>query len=431
MMFGDFMLGAKSRLLPPSAVFPFFGAAVFFQVAGWGLLTVFADELPGFLGGPGEVLAALHLITLGVAVMTAMGAAFQLLPVATKKPLRSVAACRITFWLFLPGVFALTHGMGHQQIWVMEIGGTLAVCGILLFAALVADNLRQVSDMRVVTDHAWVAIASLVLLATFGLALVTDFDFGFLPDHAALAISHAVIAAYGFMGMLALGFSFILIPLFGLSSPPDTRLGRWAGAVVTLALIMAPVGMLAGLPTLVLAGGVVGLIGLALHLSVMAKVMKSRMRKTLGDPFILIRTGWVLLPVSVLIGLFAAAGMAVDRTGPLFGFVLVFGWLLSFLMGVLQRIMPFLASMHSVRPGVKPILVSALIADKPLRVHMACHLAALALVAVGIAADSGLTVRVGAALGTIGALAFAVFAGRLWQKLSAHLKSAPQPVAKA
>jgi hypothetical protein len=422
MIFGDFMMGARSRLLPPSVPFRFFGAAVFFQMAAWGLLAIYAEELPGYLGGPGEMLAVLHLVTLGVGIMTAMGAAFQLLPVATKKPLRSVGACKATFWLFLPGVLMLTHGMGHQQLWAMEGGGGLAVAGILLFAALLIDNLRQVADMKVVTDHAWVAVASLLILAGLGLTLLGDFDYGFLPDHQAVALAHAVAAGYGFMGMLALGFSFILIPLFGLSAPPDEVNGRRAAWIMTAGLLVTVCGLLFDSLACVVLGAVAGLCGLGLHLWVMVKVMKSRMKKSLGDSFVLIRTGWLLLPPSVCCGVAAAFGLMVDRSGPMFGFLLVFGWLLSFLTGVLQRIMPFLASLHSVRPGMKPILMATLIAARPLRIHMIGHMTALVLVSLGILAGNGSIIRVGALAGAIGAIGFAFFAGRMGWILMCNLR---------
>jgi hypothetical protein len=424
MIFGDFMMGAKSRLLPPSVPFRFFGAAIFFQAAAWLLIALYPGDLPGYLGGPGEMLAALHLVTLGVAVMTAMGAAFQLLPVATKKPLRSVGVCKLTFWIFLPGVLMLTHGMGHQQLWAMEGGGILVATALVLFAFLLVDNLRQVTNIKVVTDHAWVAIACLLLLTILGLTLLGDFEDGFLPDHFAVALAHAVIAAYGFMGMLALGFSFLLIPLFGLSAPPDEVNGRRAVWLMASGLLTAVISLLYGTVPGLFAGAFCGLIGLGLHLWVMTKVMKSRMKKALGDSFILIRAGWVLLPVSAGIGLIAAAGIVVDRSGPLFGFILVFGWLLSFLMGVLQRIMPFLASMHSVRPGGKTILVSVLTAGLPLRVHMICHLTALVLVSIGIITAESVFVRAGALAGLVGALGFAVFAGRMAWKFWWHLNAA-------
>lgn len=423
MMFGDFMMGARSRLLPPSVPFRFFAVAALLQVPAWIVLAVFAADAPAFMGGLGHILTSLHMITLGVLLMTAMGASFQLLPVATKKPVRSVAACKLVFWLYLPGLVLLVHGMGHQDQIFLSLGAGLTVAGIALFAFLLADNLRRVSDMRVVTDHAWIALTALVLLAVLGSVLVADFAFGFLPDHHGVALAHGVVAAYGFMGMLAMGFSFVLIPLFGLSPPPNEKLGRRSAWIGGVAILLAMAGLVHGLTPLVFLAGGLGLISAGLHLYAMALVMKSRMKKALGVSFIMIRLAWVLFPVSIVIGLLAAAGVAVDCTGPLFGFILVFGWLLTFLLGVQQRILPFLASMHSVKKGVKPILVSTLTADRPLRLHMVCHCAALLCTAVGLAWQIAWLVRLGAVTGAIGAVSFLVFATMVWRRLYQHLQN--------
>ena len=106
-----------------------------------------------------------------------------------------------------------------------------------------------------------------------------------------------------------------------------------------------------------------------------------------------------------------AAGLATDVTGTLFGFVLVFGWLLSFLTGVLQRIMPFLASMHSAAYStVRPILPTALTDERSARLHLLGHVAGLALVAAGIVAGQPVVVRLGAVLGLAGAVALLWFA---------------------
>lgn len=420
-MFAEFLGGARGRLLPASVPFRFFGGAVIFHVLGWALLTLKADQVPGFLGGPGPVLASLHLVTLGVLAMTGMGAGFQLLPVATKKPLRSVTACKTAFWLFVPGLLLLLYGMGMVEQWAMEIGSGMVAGGLVVYALLVMDNLRRVKDMRVVTDHAWVAMASLLTLAVFGLLLIADFNLSFLPDHQGLAMAHAVVAAYGFMGMLAFGFSFILVPMFGLSPPGDTKLGQRAAWFGAAALVVAVPGLVHDIKPLVFAAGLLGLAAVGLHLRAMAKVMKSRMRKQLGGSFILVRLGWVLMPVSIVVGLAAAAGLRPEVTGTLFGFLLVFGWLLTFLTGALQRIIPFLASMYSVRDGVKPVLVSKLTAERPLRVHLVCHCTALAVVSGGIVSGQDMVVRLGGAIGLVGALAFATFAGLAWRNLHQHL----------
>ncbi len=420
-MFGDFMMGAKSRLLPLSLPSRFFTAAALFQVAAWGLLLAFADQAVGYQGGPGPILAALHAVTLGVLAMTGMGAAFQLLPVATKQPVRSEAACKAVFWLYVPGLLLLGHGMSTDQPWALMAGGGLVVAALLLFGFLLADNTRRAGDMRIVTLHAWMALASLLALLSLAALLIWGFVDGFSMDHRLLGAAHAVMAAYGFMGMLAMGFSFVLIPMFCLSPPPDVRLGTVAAWCGLSALLLTAAGLLAALEPLVLLGGAVGLVAAGLHLRVMAKVMKGRMRRKLGDSFILIRLAWALLPLSILAGLATSAGVLPERLGPLFGFWLVFGWLLTFLLGVLQRILPFLASMHSVKPGIKPVLVSSLTPDRTLRLHLIAHIAALALVSAGLAGQWGAIVRLGAACGVAAALVYLFFVTHVLWRLHRHL----------
>jgi hypothetical protein len=94
----------------------------------------------------------------------------------------------------------------------------------------------------------------------------------------------------------------------------------------------------------------------------------------------------------------------------LFGFLLLFGWLLTFLLGILQRIVPFLASMHMMRSkGQSPPAMSELSGSQSLKLHAGCHFAALAILSTAILADSALLVRAGTAVALIGAIAFAWF----------------------
>ncbi|MEO8654600.1 MAG: hypothetical protein ABI409_10800, partial [Ramlibacter sp.] len=83
---GSFLGDARSRLLPASIPLRFFGAATVFHLLAWLALAASASEWPGFAGGLGWPLAAMHLVTLGVLGMTALGAGAQLLPVATRQP---------------------------------------------------------------------------------------------------------------------------------------------------------------------------------------------------------------------------------------------------------------------------------------------------------------------------------------------------------
>src|SRR5690606_5779160 len=50
---------------------------------------------------------------------------------------------------------------------------------------------------------------------------------------------HVPFAAYGFMGMLALGLAYILVPMFALSPAPDETQVRVSAALAALALLLA------------------------------------------------------------------------------------------------------------------------------------------------------------------------------------------------
>jgi hypothetical protein len=283
---------------------------------------------------------------------------------------------------------------------------------------MLADNLRRANGLGVVAAYGWAALASLVALVGLGLALAIDYRAGIISNHGAVALTHLILGGFGFIGLLAIGFSHVLVPMFALSSAPERR---WAFAAFALALAAIVIGCLGALSTsreaLTVAGGV-GLITATLHLWLMSRTLATGMRKRLGLSFVLVKAAWVALPVTLLVGLAALYGLAGPNGSTLFGFLLVGGWLLTFLLGILQRIMPFLASMHAVRtPGCAPPLLSELAASGPLKLHAACHGSALAVIAASIAIDNVTIARVGSAAGLIGALAFAWFTADILRRV--------------
>jgi hypothetical protein len=145
----------------------------------------------------------------------------------------------------------------------------------------------------------------------------------------------------------------------------------------------------------------------------MHRVLATGMRKRLGLSFVLIRAGWMMLPVSLLVGLAALYDFA-GRNGPmLFGTLLFGGWLLTFLLGILQRIVPFLASMHLAGTRRRAPTPGSLTDERCLALHRWCHALAAALLAVGIVFDQAHAVRAAALCGVIGALAFVAFVAQV------------------
>ncbi len=405
----NFLGGAKSRLLPASIPFRFFAGAVFFHLAFWLGVVWVAEEVPNFVIGPGRVLAVLHLLTLGVFAATAFGAAFQLLPVATKQPLRAEWPARLVAWLLFPGIVLFAVGIAETLHIPVAAGGFLAAAGIMLAGALLADNLARARGMVSVVAHGWAAVASLFALAALGFLLVVDQHHGLFADRNGIGVAHAILAVYGFMGMLALGFSYVLVPMFGLAPAPSTRAAMVSFALAVAGLALGVAGALLGEPAVLVAGAAAGVGAIALHLRLMASAMHARMRKRLGPSFLLVRIAWACLPLSLILGALMALDLWPWRAPALFGALALLGWLLTFILGMLQRIVPFLASMHASGPGRAPPLVSNLTAETPLAIHRYCHFAAVAGLVAGIAADWPLVIQVAGAIGAAGAAAFAWF----------------------
>jgi hypothetical protein len=404
-----FLGGARSRLLPASIPLRFFAAAALFHVAMWAALFASADQVASFRGGLGPALAAAHLLTLGVLTTTAIGASVQLLPVATRRALAAVWPIKLAFWLAVPGLAGLALGMYAALLPLLIASALITAAGLLVFAGLLADNLRRAGSLPIVAAYGWTALAALLALVCLGIALTVDYERSILPDHGALALVHLILGGFGFMGFLALGFSHVLIPMFALASAPARRPSLAGFLLAISALLLATLGALLDNRALLTLAALLGLGAAAMHLLLMAHALRTGMRKRLGLSFVLVRIAWAMLPLTLLTGLAALYGLAGSNGPTLFGFLLVGGWLLTFLLGVLQRILPFLASMHVTRPGASPPLVSALAVSWPLKLHALCHCAALAMIGAAIASDAVILTRLGSAVGLLGAVAFAWF----------------------
>lgn len=421
-----FLAGAASRLLPVSIPFRFFGAAISCHLLGWLALLAGARQFPRFVGGPGWNLAALHLMTLGVLVMTAIGASLQLLPVATRQPVWSARWPALVWWHYAPGVVLLTLGMASAAPWVTGVGASAVLVALLVYALLLASNLRGARGMPAVVAHGWAALACLLLLLASAVSLVLAYlGLPVLDRSSALAL-HLAFAAYGFMGLLSLGMSYILVPMFALSATPNERNSIASCLLAAAALVLAGLAAFGVAPQAlrVLAIAVGGL-AVALHLLLMRKALRSGMRRMSGASFMLVRVGWASLAGSLVVGLAVVLDAPLAGLPTLFGLMLVGGWLLSFLLGILRRILPFLASMHVPRGSKRPPTPASLSAELPLFIHFHCHLVALGGLALAVLADSGLLAALAAFIGVVGAAAFGAFFVILVRRMRAAVSPPP------
>lgn len=403
----SFLGGARGRLLPRSIPFRYFGAAVVFHIAGWLALAIGAEQWARAPTAAGWPLAALHLITLGVLVTSAMGAGAQLLPVASGQPAPPARALAAIWWLQVGGVVVLCAAMALVRPAWLAAGAAALTLALGAWTVLIARNLRGARGMSGVVWHAWAALVLLLVAIAAAWGLVAAWNGGAPQLRGTWLALHRLAAPWGFMGLLALGIAYILVPMFALAdAPPDGR-QRAVGAAAVVALgaaLLAGAGLLRPASTWIAL--VAGAGAVVAHLALMAAALRTGMQRRLGPSFVLIRLGWLGLAASIGLGVAAWTAPAPRWLGPAFGLALIGGWLLSFVLGVLERIVPFLGAMHAAAAVRRAPTATALTHETALRLHAAAHVAALTALAAGIGLDSAAWVRAGAAVGTVGAVAF-------------------------
>ncbi len=413
--------GAAQRLLPEVIPLRFFGVALFAHVVAWAGLMLLAEDIIGFRGGAGPVLGLLHLVALGVLLATAFGASFQMLPVAFALPPPPAWLCDLAFALLVAGAGGLISGFAWIEPRLMVGGALLLVGAVLLHALALARLVWQANDNLLLRCHIGAALVFLALALVLALGLGLDFQLGWLPNHQDAALAHLILAGFGFMALLVMGFSQILIPMFAVAEPTANALALIAFALALLGVTSAAAGALTEFRILLATGLVAGFAAALFHCLQMTLTLKRRLRTRLGPEFVLIGLAWLFCPLVLGLGLALVFEVGGEVMPVLFGVSLIFGWYLTFLLGVLQRILPFLASMHASRLGAKALSPAKLVSAQHLAVHRWCHLSALFLVGAGLILANSWAVRLGGLVGLVGALSFVLFGAEVLKRTRASI----------
>ena len=193
---------------------------------------------------------------------------------------------------------------------LLGLGAAAVVAALALYGWLLAENLRRARGMPVVVAHGWAALAALALLAAAGLALVAHYEHGLALDRGAVASAHLVLAAYGFMGLLALGLSQFLVPMFALAPAPSARSAYSALGMAAGAIVLALAAIALGAHGLLAFAALLGLAAALLHVISLERALRRRLRPPLGPALQLARSAWACLVASlalaVLIGIIQA-----------------------------------------------------------------------------------------------------------------------------
>lgn len=373
---------------PLSAPFRFFlTAPVFAAAAALVLLWHGPDALQSRWSAP--ALAIAHLLALGFMAMTMIGALLQILPVVggIDVPRTPLTAAVVHAFLTL-GAMALAAAFLFTRPWLFALAAALLAAGFLWFLAACAWRLWNAAELDATVAVIRYALVALLVTALLGVTLAAGFAGSLALPFVKLTHLHVAWGLPGWIGLLAAGVAFQVVPMF-LSTPlypaPLTRwLPRlWLAALLLRAAIALPVSERFSRAAAASEAAVA--LSLIVFAAVTLRLLWRRKRPGADATVWFWRLGAANLLACALA--WAAAevspGLAALPSWPLLlGALFLVGFGYSIVNGMLYKIVPFLAWYHlqsrATRRGQTPN-VKQIVTDADAFRQFAAHAVALAL----------------------------------------------------
>ncbi|MBL8431149.1 MAG: hypothetical protein JNK80_02025 [Dechloromonas sp.] len=389
---------------PFAAPLRFFLTAPLFSLAA-GLLLLFVG--PGLLESrwtPG-LLAATHLVTVGFMLMVMLGALIQILPVVAGANLDNPLA--VARWLhagLAAGALLLAAGflLGQAAL----LGAAALVLGLAVAAFLVAGAraLAGVPSTSPTIRGLKLALAGLAGAAGLGVWLALAIANGWAVALPVLADLHAGWALGAWAGVLLAALAYVVVPMFQLTPGYPARPSWWFPGILLGLMVGWALGVVldaAAAIRLVRALSAVAGIGFAL-LTLRLQARRRRARSDVTYRYWQLGLASAIFALAMVLTATAWPPLAELTGWSIFaGILLLVGGFMSFIIGMLYKIVPFLAWMHLRNRGSarSPVPnMNRLLPEADAQRQMQAHAVALALLLAAVIAPEWLTRAAGAAL---------------------------------
>jgi hypothetical protein len=288
------------------------------------------------------IWSAAHLLVLGWALMVAMGAMYQLVPVAFLTPIWNEKFGFIQFFVTAIGISTFSW-MLYISPQNALIPGILMLLGILMFLFQMFMTLRKQAKPNILTAFVGSALVCLFLTIFLGITLIYSLQTGFAADYyQAIFKSHLLMGVTGWFTLLIFGFSYKMVPMFSLSHGFPMVQARYIYGLYISGLVITILSFFNGNHYLLKAGFFLLLAGFSVfswHISI---IIKKRLKKKLDNSFTF---ALVAIGLGNIIHLAAFMALWSEQNSLLIGpfvYLYLLLWIVLSIMGYLYKIVPFL-----------------------------------------------------------------------------------------
>jgi hypothetical protein len=363
-----------------------------------------------------DVLAATHLITVGFMLQTMLGALIQILPVVAGANLpRPLTVAVITNLGLSSGALLLAAGFHFGKPVLLTAAALLLGATVLSFLAVTLRALIGVPSTSPTVRGLKLALSGLAVLVCLGMVLALTLANGWAVPLVALTDLHAAWGLAGWAGVLLAAMAYVVVPMFQLTAGYPARPSWLYPPLMFGLLLLWSIAVLADWPALLrlcqLLVAAAGIVFAALTLRLQAKRRRARIDATCRY--------WQLGLVSSIFALLMLSTAAIhpplaELPGwPLiFGILLIVGGFVPFIIGMLYKIVSFLAWMNlqnCTQSKLPAPAMNKILGDPAMQGQMKAYAAALCLLLAAVFWPDWLARPAG--------LAFAGAAGWLWWNL--------------
>lgn len=292
------------------------------------------------------IWSAAHLFVLGWALMVAMGAMYQLVPVAFLTPIWSE---KFGFWQFTVTALGILTFAAALYLRPQDalVPGILTLAGILMFLVQMFMTLRSQAKPNILTLFVGSALFSLLLTITLGITLVTSMKTGFAQDYyQAIFKTHILLGTVGWFSLLIFGFSYKMVPMFSLAHGFTMKPAAYVFTVYFSGIILMVSSFFSGSHFLEVAGTFLLLTGFIIFSWHVKIIIEKRVKKKLDRPFMFALFA-IGCGAAIHLAAFAAssAHLLAKTAGPILLLYLI-AWIAYSIIGYLYKIVPFLWWTH-------------------------------------------------------------------------------------
>ena len=288
------------------------------------------------------IWSAAHLLILGWALMVAMGAMYQLVPVAFLTKIWNEKFGFIQFFVTAIGIASFSW-MLYVSPQNALLPGILMLLGILMFLFQMFMTLRKQATPNILTTFVGSALVCLFLTIFLGITLIYSLQTGFGAEYyQAIFKSHLLMGVTGWFTLLIFGFSYKMAPMFSLSHGFPMVHARYVYGLYISGLVITILSFFTSNDLLLKAGFFLLLAGFSIfswHISI---IIKKRLKKKLDKPF---SFSIVAIGLGNIIHLAAFIALWSEQFSKLIGpfvYLYLMLWIVLSITGYLYKIVPFL-----------------------------------------------------------------------------------------